>query len=415
MAYRHSTQSGLPPQPSKFAALGELLDSVDSTDLLAGVRSDTKRGPQGQWVEPIWRAYLASFVLNLAHTNDIIRNLQDIPAFRQVCEFGDDLPHRTTFNRVIQRFALHPDAVERCIIALTNELKGHLPDLGEEVAIDATAVRSHSNPHKARENRPPSDPDAAWGFKHSVRSKDKEGTEYFFGFKMHMVADANYGLPLAFHVTPGNESDSPELPKVMTKAFETYDWFQPSVATADRGYDAASNFKYLYGENVDPIIHIRKPGARDGLHGGVYNKDLLPLCVGNVPMEFVGTAGEGQYIYRCRDEGCHLKDSLHGGTRHCDNVFTEDATASPEMMRILGPITRRDSPEWKAFYAKRWSVERLFKTLKESRRLETHCVRGKAQITLHMLMSTLAFQASALAEVRAGNSRRMRWAVRKVA
>ncbi|MYC29548.1 MAG: transposase [Chloroflexi bacterium] len=165
MAYRHSTQGGALPQPSRFAALGELLDTVDSANLLAELRSDTRRGPQGQWVEPIWRAYLASFALNLAHTNDIIRHLQDIPAFRETCGFGDYLPHRTTFNRFIQRLALHTDSVEQCVITLTKDLKGCLPDLGNEVAIDATAVRSHSNPNKGKKGRTPSDPEAAWGGK----------------------------------------------------------------------------------------------------------------------------------------------------------------------------------------------------------------------------------------------------------
>lgn len=232
---------------------------------------------------------------------------------------------------------------------------------------------------------------------------------------MHMVADAKYGLPLAFRVTPGNRSDSPELPEVMKKAYGDYVWFKPSVATADRGYDAATNFTYLYGKNVDPIIHIRKPTSRDDLYDGVYDKDSLPHCLGNVPMEFVGTSGKGEYIYHCKEGGCHLKKSMKGGILHCDTVYSEDPAASPELMRILGPITRRNSPEWNDLYAKRWSVERLFKTLKESRRLEAHCVRGLAHITLHMMMSTLAFQASALAEVKKGNHGGMRWAVPKVA
>lgn len=88
---------------------------------------------------------------------------------------------------------------------------------------------------------------------------------------------------------------------------------------------------------------------------------------------------------------------------------------SPELMRILGPTTRRNSEEWKGFYAKRWSVERLFKTLKESRRLEAHCVRGLKSIQLHSMMSVLTFQATALVKVLQGELDGMRWMVRKVA
>ena len=63
----------------------------------------------------------------------------------------------------------------------------------------------------------------------------------------------------------------------------------------------------------------------------------------------------------------------------------------------------------------RWAIERVFKSLKESRRLERHCVRGLRQITLHALMSTLTFQATALVRILAGEAEWMRWMVRKVA
>ena len=52
--------------------------------------------------------------------------------------------------------------------------------------------------------------------------------------------------------------------------------------------------------------------------------------------------------------------------------------------------------------------------MKESRRLERHCVRGLRQITLHALMSVMSFQATALVRVLTGQADRMRWMVRKV-
>ena len=52
----------------------------------------------------------------------------------------------------------------------------------------------------------------------------------------------------------------------------------------------------------------------------------------------------------------------------------------------------------------RQAIERVFKSMKESRRLERHCVRGLRQVMLHILMSTLAFQVTALAHIRAGEA-----------
>ena len=53
--------------------------------------------------------------------------------------------------------------------------------------------------------------------------------------------------------------------------------------------------------------------------------------------------------------------------------------------------------------------------MKESRRLERHCIGGWRQITLHAMMSALAFQATALVKLRTGQADMMRWMVRKVA
>ena len=128
-------------------------------------------------------------------------------------------------------------------------------------------------------------------------------------------------------------------------------------------------------------------------------------------MEYVRSDPEKGHLYRCRTEGCHLKDSKRGGIRHCDTEVWEDPTQN---IRLFG-VLRRDSKEWKALYAKRQAIERVFKSMKESRRLERHCIRGLRQVTLHAMMSALAFQATVLVRLWAGDVGLMRWMVRKVA
>ena len=103
----------------------------------------------------LWRAYVASFVFNLGSTNDLIRMLRRARAGRRLCGFGDRLPHRTTFNRFISRLALHPDLVEQSIASATSQLRGLLPDLGDEVAVDSTVVRTYANPNRQTLSRPP--------------------------------------------------------------------------------------------------------------------------------------------------------------------------------------------------------------------------------------------------------------------
>ena len=294
--------------------------------------------------------------------------------------------------------------MEAAFADLTHQLKALVPGLGREVAVDATTVRSHCNPNRKRL----SDPEASWTAKNSPRAKEG-GKEWHHGYKVHMVADANYGVPLAHLVTTAKRNDSPELPAVITRAKALYPWFEPSAVIADRGYDSTANHEHLHGKGIVPVIHIRRSKAHDGLHEGIYTKQGVPTCLGNIPMEYVRSDPEKGHLYRCK--GCHLAGTMRGGVIHCDTEVWEDPAKN---IRLFG-VVRRGSQEWNDLYTKRQAVERVFKSMKESRRLERHCVRGLRQITLHAVMSALAFQATVLVRLWAGETEWMRWMVRKVA
>ncbi len=351
------------------------------------------------------RACLVSCQLGLPSANALIRQLQDHPQLRELCGFGDPFPVRRTFNRFIKRLEGRSDLLKPVIAGIAERIKDFLPDLGELVAIDSTAIHSHCNPNR----KPVSDPEASWSVKHSVKS-GKDGTEWFFGYKMHTIADAHYGIPLAQHITTGSRNDSPELPPLVAPAKDQYQWFQPAVAIADRGYAAAGNHQYLYRQGIAPVIHIRRPGNKTGLYQDIYTAEGVPTGLGQVPMEYVTTNAAGQHLYRCRREGCHRRDSTRGGIRHCDTEYWQDPA---EDIRLFGVI-RRQSRQSKEWYGKRWQIEQIFKSMKESRSLDRHYRRGLKSITLHALLSTLSYLATVLVKLQAGQFDDMRWMVRKV-
>ena len=82
--------------------LAEIFASLDDSALLARLQEYRPTGRQGYPLKALWRAYAGSSVLNLPHTNALIRRLEDDDGFRLLCGFGT-LPHRTTFNRFILR------------------------------------------------------------------------------------------------------------------------------------------------------------------------------------------------------------------------------------------------------------------------------------------------------------------------
>ena len=96
------------------------------------------------------------------------------------------------------------------------------------------------------------------------------------------MADADTGIPLAQFITTGRRNDSPELPALMARAKARHSWFQPTIAVADRGYDAASNHQYQRRQVIIPVIPSRRPSTKTGLYQDIYTQDGVPTCLGRV-------------------------------------------------------------------------------------------------------------------------------------
>ena len=220
-----STAVNQPPK-SGYGFLAAILDSLEDQALLHALQGH-RNGRPGYPVRAMWRAYLAKLVLKIRFNNHLVERLRGSRKLREVCGFGEEVPSESTFSRFVSRLADHQDLVEQCLVNVTGELRGlvpavkqrkgrqdqPLPPLGAVLAIDSTLFETYGNPNRRTVNDTVSDPDARWGLKNSAKAKDGK-KEWGFGYKMHLVSDATHGVPLAFTVTPANESDSTQLRKV---------------------------------------------------------------------------------------------------------------------------------------------------------------------------------------------------------
>ena len=403
----------LPPATSQFPSgtvggprdddVATAIDSVPCEAILQRLQQYRWTGRKGHNLSALWRAYLASFLLNFGSTNDLIRQLEKQPELARTCGFTGQLPSRWTFNRFIRRLSDHSDLVERALTDLTAKLADSLPGFGEAVAVDSTYVRVHSNGNRT----PWSDPEARWGYKNSAQVHG--GKKILrFGYRLHAIADAKWGIPITGLVTSANIVDMTELPSVLAKAKDQYPWFRPRYVIGDRGYDSKKNFDTVVSYGAAPVILMRR-NALGGPKTTMFSPKGAPKCMGGLAMVHVKSDATLGHLYRCPEGGCHLK--TRRGVRYCYDDVWIPVSGDPRFSGRIG----KDSPEWNALYNLRQSIERLFKSLKESRRLERHCVRGRAQIVLHIMMAVLAYQATALVHVQAGRLGEMRWMVKKVA
>ena len=268
------------------------------------------------------------------------------------------------------------------------EAKKIRPGLGEELAVDATPVRSYSDGN----HEPRSDPDAEWGMHHKANTK--EGFEWVFGYKLHVAACANSDFPIAMKFTPGNANDSPHMISLVEDAERRLNDF-PKRVLADRGYDSKRNNEWVDERGGAPVIHKRKPES--GLHRGEYTTDGIPVCECGKPREYAFTNPASGVHYYGRAPDCRSEDE--------DSLCFMSILVNPkEDVRLFGGDIRRGSEEWDLVYNKRWSVERVFSRWKVEGRLNEHRFRQDKTIQLHSMFQMLALQAVVLTRMKAEDS-----------
>ncbi len=383
----HSGESGFPDLIDLRLTLKEV-GITPIENLLTRPAGSRGRRPYPRG--PMLRAYLSMPVKGIADISALHRELMNNPALRAVCGFTTRIPSRPTLSRVFGQVREMPGLLDRCLANATEILSEYLPDLGREVAVDSTMVKTNSN----RKCEPFSDPETSMGKQHSAQ--ETKGWKWVLGYKTHIVADANHGVPLAVIGTTGSASDMNYLIPLVEKM----EW-RPDVVIADRGYDSRNHSEWLNERGIIPVIHKKRPPKGfhtrgQGRRQKYYSTSGTPLCECGHERPFIGTDPEtGERVYGpARD--CKREDRLRGFSR-CD--FEVRVNPDDDIRLFGGPI-RRDGPEWKRIYRKRWSVERVFSRWKDRSVLDSHSFRGLARVRLLVQLYAIAYVAARIAEVK---------------
>ena len=404
------TSVGLKPQLAKsgFRFLAYTLDALETLpsvqDTLKAIVESRRNGRPGYQPRILFRAFCLKYLLGERYTVGLIERLRASPRLREICGM-ERIPSESTFSRFFKCLADMPDFTDQAMAEMVERLRERLPDVGESVAVDSTDIEAYANPNRSK----PTDTTAVWGVRtKKSKSGSKKDTEPFFGYKLHSTTDTVYGIPLAHILLPANQNDSPQLSKLVNKAYKTYRWFKPAHLLADRGYDSQDNHQFLFDRGITPIIHIRKPTANDGLYDGFYNAKGQPVCGdGKTPMEYVGTnPRSGKHLFRCPPNGCALKSRSSGAVRYCD---TTALWLDPsDNLRVLGVVYRASS-QWKRLYNRRQVIERMFGSMKQSRILNRHQYVQRNKIELHVGMSVLTYLTTMFTRVDAGDMDKIRY------
>ena len=376
-----------------FDELEHIFDALDDGDLINALEATRWTGRPGYPIRVMWHTLVASFYLGIIHDTDLVRALRSNPLLASVCgiDRSEDVASKFAYCRFRKKLITFNDLVARILSQCVETLKDALPGFGETVAVDATDVKAWANGLHQE-----TDPDAGTGAKHKSSRRF-----YWYGYKVHLAVDADSELPISFTVTRANVYDGKHLAPVLKEAQRQFDWFQPAHVLADKGYDAKACFQFV-GEELGamPIIDVQKTRAKKA-------RDARP-CEAMPVITPTGTH------YRCErlpyDPLCTRYDPLCTRFGKCPllPMFVD----SPLNQATAAPYFEQHSPfpygsrECKALYNKRVSVERVFGRLKGYRKLNAIRTRGMPKVWMHVALSMIAMNATAVVNAASGQVRK---------
>jgi hypothetical protein len=304
------------------------------------------------------------------------------------------------------------------------------------LAVDAKGIRSHGNPvrydGKRQQQDRRRDIDADWGTK-TYRGERKDGTQWektvrWFGYKLHLLVDSVYELPLAFKLTCASAGDAPELLPLVGELAKRH----PHIAedseelAADKGYDAMSNYEDLYeAYGIKPVIDTRKlwkgtevtrPLFDDRCDSFVYDEQgsVYCICPATGEQRKLGFCGfehvRRTLKYRCPAAAYGLRCR---GRQECESnaavgPFGRVVRVSLDLhRRIFTPIARQ-TYKWQRAYNRRTAVERVNSRLDNVLGFEKHYIRGQAKMAMRVSLALIVMLAMALGRIRLNQADLMR-------
>jgi hypothetical protein len=416
-----------------------VLEYMPDEKLMRVLEQERDRGRNEYPVRAVWNSVLAGVVYEHVSVESLRRELKRNAQLQQLCGFevergSDAVPPSWAYSRFLRKLMDHQEEIEGMFRELVESLNGELKGFGEYLAVDGKAIRTHARGKKKEgEGEEPDgrrDVDANWGVK-TYRGVREDGTLWeklksWFGYKLHLVVDATYELPVSYRVTVAS---APELP-VAQDMFTRIEADHPEMmarcayAIADRGYDDGKLITMLWEEyRIKPVIGIRNlwkdgeetKGLRD-VWNVVYSYDGKVMCENpngeeQRAMAFGGFEKERQTLkYRCPAKHYGYECS---GERWC-RVGTAIRIPLGEDRRVFTPLAR-SSYRWETVYKKRTAVERVNSRLDVSYGFERHYIRGLQKMKLRCSIALCVMLAMALGRIREKQKEKMRSLVQAVA
>lgn len=415
-----------------------VIETIPDTKLISTLQKLRGRGRNNHPIAAMWNSILAGIVFEHVSVESLRRELSRNAQLREMCGFNPILgasavPSKSAYNRFLSTLLKHEPLVREMFDCLVKELTTIFPDFGTNLAGDGKAIQSVGKPSKMQDGDRRRDEDADWGAK-TYCGIDKDGKAWkkvksWFGFRLHLIVDADAELPVSYEVTKASTGEQP----VMREMFVGLNNVHPEIiercdhAMFDKGYDSNTSICDLWDKyKIKPIIDIRNLWK-----DGEKTKQLKTHKVQNITYDYKGTV----FCY-CPETGVVQKMAFTGfeksretlkytcpalaygidckGASQCPIYQKSIRIPLKEDRRVFTPVAR-SSYKWKTLYDKRTSVERVNSRIDVSFGFERHYIRGLSKMKLRCGLALCVMLAIAVGRLRQKHPELMRSLVKSVA
>lgn len=408
-----------------------LLDNLDDEYLMAILEHRRGAGRDDYPVRAMWNALLAGVVYQHLTVASLRRELLRNGDLVRCCGFDPArglaaIPPEYVFSRFLKVLMGEVTLIETLFSNLVRAVAQEVPDFGRHLGIDSKAINSAAyRPPKRQGKDGRRDTDARYGAKRNEVKREDGSTRtvevIWFGYKLHLVVDVTYELPVAYEVTNAKVSDTTRLIPMIEHIAGTQAevLLRADTLAADRGYDSTENNRVLWDVYcIKPIIGIRDAWQEKDMPD---TRLLNPKRGDNVAYNYAGNVycfdpetGEQREMahdgfdaqrsclkYRCPHAvyglTCHgREDCGRGGYGKYGRVVRIPLAKD---RRVFTPLAR-SSYAFTREYRKRSAVERVNSRFDVSFGFENHTIRGMQKMKLRCGLALLVMMAMALGHIR---------------
>ena len=395
-----------------------ILDNIPDDGLLDAIRKGKDvKGRKGIPIEALMNIYWSKKILQHRTMAQMLRELSRNSQLRKVCGLqNDEVPSKYVMTRFMKKLKKHKNLIKEIFYTQRNEVAQIKGDFGKNIGVDGKYIDSYAkkeNKKKKVDGR--RDTEAKYGIKEKYY-KDEKGNEKIkkethYGYRVHLMADVDYELPIDYEIETANVSEGKIFKKMLDKKENKEILKRTESATADKGYDDGKLLKKLEKRNILPIIDKRKMSKEEKeIKRTVYYDDLgnvycySPWTAEKRKMAYDGYDKKREaHAYKCPVKAYGIKCK---GCEECP-VKTKVRIKRSENPRVFTEVAR-NTYKWKKMYNKRVALERINGRLDNGYEFENHTIRGKSKMEVEVHIAMSIMMTIALVNARIGKADKMR-------